>query len=67
MPGSVIEKLKIITNLRIYVTGQNLLTFKKYSGFTPELPGTSPTNAGIETNTYPTSKVIAVGLNVGFD
>ena len=54
-----------IRQARVYVTAQNLLTFKKYSGFTPELPG-GPLNSGIELNGYPTTRTFAVGLNLGF-
>ncbi|GAB3507819.1 TonB-dependent receptor [Emticicia fontis] len=62
-PG-ILSKLKI-ASVRVFVTAQNYFTFKKYSGFTPELPG-DPTKAGIELNAYPTTKTLAVGLNVGF-
>ncbi|MRS61357.1 SusC/RagA family TonB-linked outer membrane protein [Larkinella terrae] len=77
VPNSVIKKLKIST-IRVFATAQNVITFKKYSGFTAELPGFSstnnagvvttgsPTTAGIELNAYPTARTIAVGLNVGF-
>jgi TonB-linked SusC/RagA family outer membrane protein len=60
----ILGKLKV-ASVRVYVTAQNYFTFKKYSGFTPELPG-DPTKAGIELNAYPTTKTLAVGLNVGF-
>ncbi|HEY0652105.1 MAG TPA: TonB-dependent receptor, partial [Chryseosolibacter sp.] len=54
-----------MTNLRIFATSQNLFTLKKYSGFTPELPG-DPTNSGIELSAYPTTRTIAAGINIGF-
>lgn len=63
-PSSVLSKIKI-SSLRVFATSQNLLTLKKFSGFTPELPG-SPLNSGIELSAYPTTRTIAVGLNVGF-
>lgn len=63
-PASVLERIKI-SNLRIFVTSQNLFTYKKYSGFTAELPG-DPTNSGIELSAYPTTRTIAAGLNIGF-
>ncbi len=56
---------KIYSNARIFLTGQNLFTFKKYSGFTAELPG-DPTSSGIELNAYPTSRTIAAGINFTF-
>ncbi len=64
LPKVLVQKLKII-NIRIFVTAQNAFTYKKYTGFTPELPG-NPTSSGIELNAYPTTKTFAVGLNVGF-
>jgi TonB-linked SusC/RagA family outer membrane protein len=51
--------------LRVFATSQNLFTYKKYSGFTPELPG-DPLNSGIELSAYPTTRTVAVGLNVTF-
>jgi len=38
---------------------------KKYSGFTPELPGPA-TAAGIELSIYPVSTTYMVGVNVSF-
>lgn len=54
-----------ISSLRVFATGQNVFTITKYSGFTPELPG-GPLDAGIEATTYPTSRTLALGLNVNF-
>jgi hypothetical protein len=61
-----------LENVRVFVTAQNLATFTKYSGFTPELipvdqtdnPGTL--NAGIEQGVYPTTRTWAFGLNLSF-
>jgi TonB-linked SusC/RagA family outer membrane protein len=64
LPAGVLQKIKI-ASLRIFLTSQNLYTYKKYSGFTAELPGT-PTASGIELNAYPTTRTFAFGLNVGF-
>ena len=64
LPKLLLQALKI-NNIRIFVTAQNAFTYKKYTGFTPELPG-NPTSSGIELNAYPTTKTFAVGLNVGF-
>ena len=64
-PPAVLKRLKVISSLRIFITGQNIFTITKYSGFTPEVPGSSPTNAGIELSTYPTTRTFAVGINLG--
>jgi len=64
LPAELLAKLKI-SSLRIFATGQNLYTLKKYSGFTAELPG-SPLDSGIELSSYPTTRTIALGLNLNF-
>ena len=64
LPSTLMQKIKF-QSARLYVTSQNLITFKKFSGFSPELPG-GPLESGIELNVYPTTRTFAVGLNVGF-
>lgn len=64
LPKSALEKMNIGT-LRFYLTSQNLFTAKRYTGFTPELPG-SPLESGIELNAYPTTRTYAFGVNVTF-
>lgn len=54
-------------SLRVFITSQNLFTITPYSGFTPaDLPGSSPLNAGIELNAYPTSRTFGAGVNLNF-
>jgi TonB-linked SusC/RagA family outer membrane protein len=65
LPQQLIKRQKIFTDCRIFLNAQNPLTFKKYSGFSSELPGSSPTNAGIELSTYPTTRTFAAGINIG--
>lgn len=64
LPQSLMQKINFSSG-RVFLTGQNVFTFMKYSGFTPELPG-EPTKAGIELNAYPTSRTIAAGINFTF-
>ena len=60
--GSAIE------NLRIYLTGQNLLTITKYSGQDPEVDTNSVWSAGIDyCDFYPTVATVLVGLNITFN
>ncbi len=79
LPKALLERIKF-QRLRIYLTSQNLFTVKKFTGFSPELVAgqakrdgflslqnsTSPLDAGIELNPYPTTKTFAIGLNVTF-
>jgi hypothetical protein len=57
-----------VSNFRIYVSGQNLLTFTDYSGYDPEVgnrTGSSLTN-GIDWAIYPQPKAVQVGIQVNF-
>ncbi|WP_072360784.1 SusC/RagA family TonB-linked outer membrane protein [Chitinophaga sancti] len=54
-----------INNLRIFATAQNPVIFKKYSGYTPELPGTAIAS-GIELNIYPVTTTYTAGFNLTF-
>jgi hypothetical protein len=48
------------------VAAQNPLIAKKFSGFSPELPGSNALNSGIELNVYPTTATYMIGFNVTF-
>ena len=74
IPKQVLEKWKI-NKLRFYVTGENLLTFTKYSGLDPEVSMYSATNQeavssnmspGIDFGTSPQARTFIVGLNLTF-
>jgi TonB-linked SusC/RagA family outer membrane protein len=54
-----------IQALRVYVNGQNLKTWKRNSGFTPEAGG-SATSFGVDGGGYPVPAIISVGFNVTF-
>lgn len=55
-----------ISNLRVYVTGNNLFVITRYSGIDPEITqgGISP---GIDYNNfYPKTRTVLFGVNLGF-
>ncbi len=52
------ENFKMV---KIFVSAQNLVTWTKYSGFDPEVPVN-----GIDNGTYPLTRTVSFGLNVGF-
>ncbi len=64
---SLISKLKL-SQLRVYVNAQNLLTFTKYSGLDPEIGmnGYSPLDIGVDRGFYPQARVYSAGLTVTF-
>ncbi|MET1055203.1 MAG: TonB-dependent receptor [Pedobacter sp.] len=57
-----LEKLKM-SNMRLYVTANNLFTITKYTGFDPEVG--SELN-GIDVGRYPQARSVMFGLNVNF-
>ncbi len=69
---NIIKKLKI-SGLRIYFSGENLLTITKYPGLDPEMTVSDNLNsevnggdlaAGIDWGTYPVAKVYTLGINL---
>ncbi|HEV9035111.1 MAG TPA: TonB-dependent receptor, partial [Puia sp.] len=52
-----------IQKVRIYVSGYNLITFTKYTGYDPEIGGSS---YGIDRGFYPQACSFQAGLSVGF-
>lgn len=54
-----------ITSLRIYLSGQNIKTWKRNSGFTPEAGG-SATAFGVDNGGYPLPAIYTVGFNLNF-
>lgn len=72
LPTDLSRKLTL-SRVRFYISGQNLLTFTKYSGLDPEIGqvrdpngNTSATVSGLDVGNYPTSRFYTLGLNVQF-
>lgn len=54
-----------IDKFRIFLTGQNLFTFTKYTGFNPEVGG-NVNSRGLDKGNYPLTKMYIVGLQFNF-
>lgn len=66
LPENVLKNLSL-QSASIYVTGENLLTFTKYSGYDPEVSAFSETGGfGIDYGTYPQVREIILGLKFSF-
>jgi TonB-linked SusC/RagA family outer membrane protein len=57
---------KIFENLRLFISGQNLLTFTNYRGLDPEFEGDSVFTPGIDPRAYPNVRTFMLGLDVTF-
>lgn len=66
LPTNVIERAKF-RSVRLYVQGQNLLTFTDYSGLDPEVNTFSGSNTSLGTDflVYPQAKTVTFGVNIG--
>jgi TonB-linked SusC/RagA family outer membrane protein len=65
LPNSFLNKIKL-SSVRVYVSGQNLLTFTKYKGFDPEVSSDfTVANTGVDQGAIPQFKTVMFGINVG--
>ncbi|MBN1187279.1 MAG: TonB-dependent receptor [Bacteroidales bacterium] len=76
LPNKITQKLGI-EKFRVYVSGSNLLTFTKYSGYDPEIGSKyagdpnnitkeEATTLGLDKGAYPHAKMYSAGLNLTF-
>lgn len=74
LPEHISKKVNI-SKLQVYVSGTNLFTITKYSGYDPEVSTAGNTEGGgsqtdidqnIDTGAYPNAKVYTMGLKVTF-
>ena len=65
LPKQILNKAKV-DKLRVYTSLQNPITISKYTGFDPEVGGTSIVNKGIDRGTYPISSQVLFGMHLTF-
>jgi TonB-dependent starch-binding outer membrane protein SusC len=65
LPSSWVSNLRM-SGLKVYVTGENLLTITDYEGLDPEIPFGSGLSLGIDRYTYPVSKNFITGVILNF-
>lgn len=64
IPKSVTQKIKI-SRLRLYIAGENMLTFTKYPGFEPEIGG-HIFSASVDRGLYPQARTVTGGVSITF-
>ncbi len=65
---SLLQKLKI-SQMRLFITGQNLMTLTRYTMYNPEAVSgeyNSPLTPGSDTDVYPLARTYMIGLNLTF-
>lgn len=61
LPERLIRKVGVKT-LRVFIQGENLLTFTGYTGYDPEVG----TRDGLDGGTYPQARTFTAGVNIKF-
>ncbi len=65
LPRGFTERISC-ESIRIYLSAQNPFTTFSYNGFSPEIPGGSPSTAGMDYGVYPLSRTTSIGLTLNF-
>jgi TonB-linked SusC/RagA family outer membrane protein len=69
LPATLFGSNSVLRKARIYMSVQNLYTFTPFKGYNPQVntvKGTNPLTPGIAYGTYPLSRTITLGIDVGF-
>lgn len=53
-------------SMRVYISGQNLLTFTRYTGLDPDIVGNGLLERGNDSGNYPASRIVSFGVQCGF-
>jgi hypothetical protein len=63
-----VNNSKFLSAVDVFVTGRNLLTITKYTGFDPEVNSftNDPLRRGVDWSSYPNIRSVVFGLNVTF-
>ena len=67
LPAKLINKIKF-NNVRVYLQGQNLMTFTKYIGWDPEVSSDFVVDnvvSGVDFYSAPQPRSITLGINIG--
>lgn len=64
-PGELLQKIRF-QKIRIYVSGTNLVTWSKYSGYSPEVVSESVLSNGVDRGVFPIAKTYTVGISANF-
>jgi TonB-linked SusC/RagA family outer membrane protein len=62
------SKIKFAKSIKLFASGNNLLTFTNYKGYDPEINGrgNNSLTPGIDNGTIPQYRTVSVGVNIGF-
>ncbi len=64
---SILKAIRV-SNLRFYISGQNLFTLTKYKGYDPEIGSfnQNPLISGVDNGRFPVARSLTIGANLNF-
>ena len=65
LPSSMLNKI-YFNSVRVYISGQNLLTITKYQGLDPDIVGASFFERGVDFAQYPAPRTFMFGVQCAF-
>lgn len=67
LPSALVQR-RGLSSARLYVTGNNLITWTRYNGFNPDVSsgGVGSSNRGVDIGAYPLARGVTLGLTVGY-
>jgi TonB-linked SusC/RagA family outer membrane protein len=65
-PAAMLNRTHVFKSVRIYVSGQNLLTITKYKGYDPDIISDGLFSRGFDYGSFPNPRSYMAGLQVGF-
>lgn len=65
IPTNWLRSRKVFTNLRIYVSGQNLITIAKYRGYDPDFISDGLFSRGFDYGSFPNPRTYMIGIQAG--
>ncbi|MCH7402006.1 SusC/RagA family TonB-linked outer membrane protein [Belliella kenyensis] len=64
LPSAILNRWKI-SKLDAHITATNLITWTNYTGYDPDVNSFSGLRVGVDEGSYPQSRTIILGLNIG--
>lgn len=67
LPGDWV-RMRGLRDVRVYVSGSNLHTWTKYSGYNPDVSsmGVGNVNRGVDAGAYPLARTVTLGISIGY-
>ncbi len=65
LPQEVVQKIRF-KNIRFYISGTDLITWTKYSGYTPEIVSESVLSNGVDRGVFPLARTYNFGISADF-